>query len=352
MNGMSWLNKPLFGSRYRRRKGAVCRQAKAFDLQGQWFSLLYELLTVGFSLKQAISFSAILMPKSKIVVQLVDKQLAAGQTFAQALRPLVKMDVYYQLLLAEQHGVLVDTLHKISDFHRLCDRQKRKMRGLLEYPLILFAMLVMIASAMRGWLLPELHTMQAERLPQWWTIVQYSFFVLICAVVLYLLKQVLLFHHWSRLHQVEYLCQLPIFGRGFCNYYAYYICINLSLLVGEGISEKKICHYLQTYDTQSLLYQLAASYEASQYNLNNLVQRNRCLPKELCLLFNCGLSHNDLAQRLNILGQVKFRRLIQLSEHWLTVLQPMLLGLIALIVLGLYLSILLPIYHSMQGVMQ
>lgn len=321
-------------------------------MQGQWFSLLYELLTVGFSLKQAISFSAILMPKSKITVRMIDKQLAAGQTFAQALRPLVKMDVYYQLLLAEQHGVLVDTLHKISDFHRLCARQKRKMRGLLEYPLILFAMLVMIASAMRGWLLPELQTMQTGSLPYWWTMITYSFFALISAVVLYLLKQILFFHHWSRLHQVEYLCQLPIFGRGFCDYYAYYICSNFSLLVGEGISEKKICYYLQTYDTQSLLYQLAVAYEANQYNLNDLVQRNHCLPKELCLLFNCGLSHEELAKRLKALGQVKFKHLIQLSEHWLTVLQPMLLGLIALIVLGLYLSILLPIYHSMQGVMQ
>lgn len=328
------------------------KQAKAAHIQGQWFQLLSELLAVGFSLKQAVRFSGVLLPQMCDVAQQVDQSLAKGWLFSQSVQPLVKIDIYYQLMLAEQHGTLVDTLKSISDFNRLCVRQKKKMHGLLEYPLILLAMLIMIACAMRGWLLPEMQSLSTDTMPKWWATVSYFGGSLLVILLFYLLKRLAVYYRWSQIQQVEYLCHLPIFGWGFCDYYAYYVCTNLSLLVSEGISEQKICRYLKSYQKSSLLHQLAVAYEDTNYDLDVMIRHYRCLPTELGMLVKCGLTNDEQAKRLRVLSQMKFRHLIQLSEHWLTVLQPLLLGIIAMIVLGLYLSILLPIYHSMQGVMQ
>lgn len=339
-------------TRFHRQKEAACRQVKQANIQGEWFQLLCELLAVGFSLKQAVNFSGDLMKKSRSTIKFVDEQLARGYSFAQSVQSLVKVDIYYQLMLAEQHGALVNTLRSISEFYRLCARQKRKMHGLMEYPLILLAMLIMIACAMRGWLLPEMQSLQADTMPNWWNAVVYACAGAVVILFLMLLKQLIAYHRRSRIGQVEYLCHLPIFGRGFCDYYAYYVCGNLSLLVNEGISEQKICAYLKQYQKNSLLYQLATAYEETNYDLDIMIHRYRCLPSELGLLVKCGLTNDEQAKRLQILSQMKFKHLVQLTEHWLTVLQPLLLGAIALIVLGLYLSILLPIYQSMQGVVQ
>lgn len=334
------------------QRASGLKQDKLAKIQGEWFQLLFELLSVGFSLKQAVNFSGTLMPKSQGIINLVNDRLAEGYSFAQSIQPLVKVDIYYQLMLAEEHGALVNTLSSISEFYRLCSQQKKKMHGLLEYPLILLAMLTMIGCAMRGWLVPEMQSLQADTMPNWWTAVGYACGGAIVVLLVLFFAQLLCYYRRSRISQVEYLCHLPIFGRGFCDYYAYYVCGNLSLLVSEGISEQKIVAYLKQYQKKSLLHQLAVAYEETNYDLDTMIHRYRCLPSELGLLVKCGLTNDEQAKRLQILSQMKFKHLVQLTEHWLTVLQPLLLGTIALIVLGLYLSILLPIYHSMQGVVQ
>lgn len=321
-------------------------------VQGQWFQLLYELLTVGFSLKQAVRFSAVLLPKMQPFVEQIDQRLANGLSFAQAMKPLVKIDTFYSLLLAEQHGALLNTLKSISDFRSLYQRQKRKMHGLMEYPLILLAMLLMIAAAMKGWLIPEMQSLQSTWTLPYWPILKQCLGGLLGVSLLLLMYRFDRFHHQSRIRQVEYLCRLPIIGRGFCDYYAYYLCSNLALLVQQGISEQKMVAYVKEFQTNALLHQLAIAYEQHDYDFNLMVKKYRCLPAELSLLVKCGLTNDDLAKRLQVLSQMKFKHLIRLTEHWLTMITPVMLGLIALIVLGLYLSILLPIYHSMQGVIQ
>lgn len=107
-------------SKSRRRNAHACKKVKQALLKGQWFQLLGELLSVGFSLKQAIRFSMILLPKTYSIANHVDQQMARGLSFSQAIRPLVKVDVYYQLLLAEEHGALLETLNSISKFNNLC----------------------------------------------------------------------------------------------------------------------------------------------------------------------------------------------------------------------------------------
>lgn len=156
------------------QRASGLKQDKLAKIQGEWFQLLFELLSVGFSLKQAVNFSGTLMPKSQGIINLVNDRLAEGYSFAQSVQPLVKVDIYYQLMLAEEHGALVNTLSSISEFYRLCSQQKKKMHGLLEYPLILLAMLTMIGCAMRGWLVPEMQSLQADTMPNWWTAVGYA----------------------------------------------------------------------------------------------------------------------------------------------------------------------------------
>ena len=59
---------------------------------------------------------------------------------------------------------------------------------------------------------------------------------------------------------------------------------------------------------------------------------------------------DDLGNDLTALANILFQRLASRIERLLTLIQPIIFGIIAIVIVGLYLRLLLPIYHSMQGV--
>ena len=70
--------------------------------QANFFDLLADLLTAGFSLKQALQSLKMFLPKNGLAT--VIAELENGQSFSQALRSKVTTNIYCQLVIAEKHG--------------------------------------------------------------------------------------------------------------------------------------------------------------------------------------------------------------------------------------------------------
>ena len=70
--------------------------------QANFFDLLADLLTAGFSLKQALQSLKVFLPKNGLAT--VIAELETGQSFSQALRSKVTTNIYCQLVIAEKHG--------------------------------------------------------------------------------------------------------------------------------------------------------------------------------------------------------------------------------------------------------
>ena len=77
----------------------------------QIFSLLLaDLLSVGFSIREALGFIKAINPKLAPCLASIDSRMQKGASFAQSLKPEVKDDLFYQLLLAEKHGNLTKNI--------------------------------------------------------------------------------------------------------------------------------------------------------------------------------------------------------------------------------------------------
>ena len=130
--------------------------------QADWFLLMHDLLAVGFSLQHAVQFSQRVYPQQAAFFSKIDQQLRTGYLLADALKPYLRIELYYQLLLAEQHGSLSITLKEIGQYLQVQKQQHRQLKTLLEYPLILLVMLGTILAALLIFVFPELQSWQQQ----------------------------------------------------------------------------------------------------------------------------------------------------------------------------------------------
>lgn len=323
--------------------------------QAAWFSLLADLLKVGFSMHQAISFSQTLLPEHTKMLLEIDQQMAQGTTFAASLQAFVSQDVYYQLRIAEQHGNLQQTIAQLGTFLNLKVQQQLKLKALLQYPVILLGLLGLLLLALKIFVFPELAVWQDDQgirtgkltfLPWLWGTMAVAILGILGLTLSKWMKT-------STMNRVNLLCQLPLVGKSYRQYYGYYLVTNFALLLKNGMGIKSICQMVQQFDETSLLHQLGAVLDQSLnggQSPNWLIKKYPYLPHELIIFLNKGESIKELGNELDIFSQMLFNRLIQSIERLLTLVQPLLFGVIAIVILGMYLSIMLPIYQSMKGI--
>lgn len=322
--------------------------------QGRWFLLITDLLKVGFSLQHALRFTKMVMPRIRPVLLDVERQLATGEMLATGLQKYVSQDLYYQLRLAEQHGALIQTLNELGTLKMTEQRQRRKLRGLLQYPLILLGMLIIVVAGLIIFVYPELAGWQAESSTSAWWEIAFN-------AVLYLMTATLVLggfwrYRWHRLsfrQKMIWRCRLPIVGHSYCLYYGYYLTTNLAMMLRHGLSLQEIIQVTNGYKRESLLYQCGEIIQAlvsEGEQFEQVITGYPFIPNELVIFVNKGATRAELGDELTVFAQMQFKRLVQSIERLLIWVQPVMFTLIAGVIVALYLSILLPIYHSLQGV--
>lgn len=306
-------------------------------------------------MSHAVKFLQTALPDSKEVSVAVDESLAEGNLLADALKPFLKLDLYYQLRLAERHGKLPETIEQMGQFMEARVNQRQKLVALLQYPCLLLILLLAMFIALQIFVFPEIQSWQSnEGQSLGW--LKWAVMVALCillTLVASLLGWLIRFFRSSLVQRVNMLCKLPVFGSSFQLYYCYYVLSNVAMMVNHGLSLAEIGQVTAAFHTKSLLYHIGQSISRAGQKgegLSTIISTYRFIPKELPLLLEKGQTLEKLGQDLTAFANIQFQRLLGSIERLLTFVQPLLFVVVALIIVGMYLSILLPIYHSLQGV--
>lgn len=75
-----------------------------------------DLLAVGFSLRESLNFIKIVIPTKKRQISKMIQLLEKGGAFSDAIKPFLKEDIYYQILIAEKHGELAESLKTLGSY--------------------------------------------------------------------------------------------------------------------------------------------------------------------------------------------------------------------------------------------
>ena len=321
--------------------------------QATLFETLADLIDNGFSLRNAMDFIVDVHGQQFKQLSPVISQLQDGTDLATALQPYIGVDLYYQLLIAEQHGALTSTLEQAGHLMRTKAAQQQQIRRLLQYPLILLALLIGTLVMVKTAILPNFNsTATAPAQAISWELLLGS------TATVMLLGAIIVIGHLKRLparRRFLWLARLPIVGPLIRTYCGYYLTLNAGMLLAGGLELRGICEVSRHFKTQSLLQQQGEFVETcllAGESLATIIKRDRLLPDELELLVGKESPTEQLSQEMIYFAMMQYRRLVRDLNRLISWIQPLMFMVIAVVIVGTYLNILLPMYNSMGEILK
>ncbi|MGX6422573.1 type II secretion system F family protein [Levilactobacillus brevis] len=320
--------------------------------QARFCQLLADQLASGFSLKQAIAFLRTVAGEFPRSLATIEQQLEQGTPLIDVLAPYLQANVYFQLRLTLAHGDLQPALQQAAQFLRLAATQRRRFQQLLMYPLGLLVSMLGLFVTLKVGILPQLQgdlAVQSIGNQGGW----YGWLGLGGSCLLGLVGAWQWWHRQPRLRLATLYLRVPFVGQLVRAYYAYYLTANLSQLIRTGLSVKQMLRVLNQLPDKALLRQLAQALELKLMTGQSPLRWLRgqpYIPAQLVVFLQKGSTHAQLGRELQAYSELQYRELVARSERLLALVQPILLGVVAVMVVGAYLTLLLPMYQNLQEV--
>lgn len=326
--------------------------------QADFFETLADMLNSGFSVKQCLTNLPILYPRTKDDFKKALAQLEQGKSFSDSIRYFLSPNVYYQLMIAENHGQLNLSIKQLGKYMRQRLEQREKIQAALFYPCILFGLLVLMISLMMTWMRPTIMSLSNQPSSRGLTMNLFMKIIIFIGSMMIFLLTLYLFYgiYWWKKHPAitrhQLISKVPIIGSIYRYYAYYYLSFNLGLLMKSGLDFREICIFLKQFESRTLLYQLGEKLDnhlSSGKEVQYFVHQYAFIPPELDIFLNKGQTISEISEDLLIYSSTIYQRLIKKIDRLINMIQPIAFLFIALIIIVVYLSILIPIYSNLGG---
>ena len=321
------------------------------------------MLEEGYSLNDAIEFMSLQMDKDETdMFRTAITELKNGEKFLKVLQrlnfdPVAISFTFY----GEENGQLAQSLQTASRLLSMRDEGKEKLRKLLNYPrFLLAASFIMFLTI--GWqLVPQfIHlykSFQAE--PNWLIIVffrlqQHPWIVLtILAAFAFLISMIF---YKIKKKKTDYEIQILISNFPFAGsllklWNTYYVGYHMSLLLKNGLSLADTLIMLKKDPVQRFLNEIMEEIQQSILageKLDEAVGKIPIWQNE----FGRVITHGQLSGKLDIelysYSQYCLDLFFERLEKLLKAIQPITFGIVALWIIFMYFSILMPSFQMIQ----
>lgn len=327
--------------------------------QCRFMALLADLLANGFSLQESLSLLQKINLFPAVVLEELQVSLATGQTFQEILRCIgLKEEQLLQIELAEIHGDLIATLQGIVHQLTLLEKFRKDLKKLLSYPILLFFFLFGILFSMRQILLPQLLLSDMIDPSHWgFWVIQYMHLYLLGAFLFFLCSAGV--WRWTArrkdvMIRADFYGRLFFIGPVFKLYQSAYLALEIGKLFQKGLELRQVIFCLKEAKKGGLA-QLFAEKTAAKLEAGEPLapQFEECtfLTAEFSRIVQQGEAKGNLGKELLFYSEVARDRFFQKIDRWLQWLQPVLFLAVALFILMIYASILLPLYENMGDVL-
>lgn len=340
------------------RKWSVQEQASFLKRTG-------ELLIRGYPIAEAIeslSFQLHQNHKAELTTCLSD--LKRGLPFHDVLANLgFQEDLIGYVFFAEQHGSFAEALLEGSNLALKKEKDKNRLLKLIQYPLLLILITGFLFIFVEKSLLPRFTVLfkSMNLKPNFFTTVintcgsYFPAFLLILLMMILILTfyYLMIFRKISILQQKKQLVQIPLLGHSLKLLYTHYFSIQLSFLLSGGISFSEALSLFEGNIRQpfySMLSQQIKMRLVTGEKLDSIIGSFPFFEKEFPLIVRHGQKNGKLEQELFFYSQHCITVLEEWIEKKLKFLQPTLYVLIGFLIVSMYLAILLPMFHLIDGI--
>lgn len=321
--------------------------------QQRLVQLLADLLAFGLSIQDSLHFLLKIEVKNKDRIQKMELDLSEGSYVYQIFSHLELSPVYIaQISLADVHGDLSGTLDNIAKQLYIWQKQRKKLWKILLYPLTLFCILLSVVIGMNYFLLPQLR-LTGQKSPSIYFLryMPVVTFVLIIFVVLAVVSGKMYLRKKTALYQSHLFAGAPLIGSYAQIYYTSFFALEWGKLLLQGLELKEIVEIMSGEGTTRLMKEMAnelrKGFEEGK-SIADKIQEWPFLLKGFKQVIEQGEVKGILGKEMVFYAEQLSKRLLEKVQYFFNLFQPFLFLLIAILIISVYGSLLLPIYNEME----
>lgn len=319
----------------------------------------------GYPLSEALtSASFSLEPKRRVELLKSLKALEEGYPLYKIFEKLnFNKDLVGYVYFAEQSGQLAKSFIDGSTMILKWDNHLKKLKNLLVYPAFLLFVTSILFFFIEKFLIPRFgslfQTMNLES-NLFSTIVFFVgdslpklFLLFLASLLSVFLYYVFFFKRRSQLDRKRILVQVPFMGGFLKLLYSHYFSVQLSYLLAGGFSVHHALSQFGKNNGQPLYKEIGLEIKQKLLigeKFEDIVSSFSFFEQELTFIIKHGQDNGRLDQELYFYSEHCMKRLEELIGKWLKIIQPAVFVIIGSIILSLYLAIMLPMFHLLNGI--
>ena len=332
--------------------------------QCQFLKRTGELLTRGYPLSEAIESLLFQLPsKKKHEISQCLADLREGYPFYQILAKLrFNQHLIGYVYFAEQHGGFATAFQDGSEIMLKRDQDFEKLKKLFVYPLFLILITAVLFIFVERIILPRFSSLfvSMSLKPNFFTKVISAFGEMMPYLTMGVFFSFLLllgyyffkFRHFSHIKQKKMLVSLPIVGVFFKLFYTHYFSVQISYLLAGGLSVHEALSLFESNDKQPLYKELGEELKQGLRKgerLEDILISYPFFERELAQIIRHGQKNGKLDQELFFFSRYCLNLLEEKMEKMLKTIQPCLYLFIGFLIVSMYLAVLLPMFHLLEG---
>ncbi|NSL50351.1 competence type IV pilus assembly protein ComGB [Calidifontibacillus erzurumensis] len=341
----------------KRKKWTLIDQAKLFERLGH-------LLQRGYPLLTALEFLMLYVNDEKRKdLRFILQHLKQGTPFYLSFQSLqFSNEGLGYLYFAEKYGDLPNGLLHAGKMLKLKDTYVKNTMKMMRYPLFLIILLLGAFIVMQQVVIPQfLQLYESLNLPQSKFItlliafksispfLGITFFFLCAAIGFY---YQFYFRSLTAIEQNKILCKIPLVKYFIKKYNTYFFAFHFGNLVENGLSINETLSVFQSQSQIQFFQEEASrirSFLVEGDDLADILKNTIYFDKELATVIIHGQANGILARELLEYSRLIIDEFEESFTWWLRILQPTIMAAIGGMIIALYLSIMLPLYGTIQN---
>lgn len=333
--------------------------------QARFLQELGDLLENGFTLYEGIEFSLIHGKKKyRDGIREALDLLKDGHTFRDFLEWLnFEEELVGLVSYGEKHGQLSKSLQDGGKIWLKKSEDRAKLKNLLYYPIFLLVFTFALLQAFTNYLLPKFSEMyqgvgQESNIFLKLSVLLATFINNLPLIIILLLTIFMLIYHYflkklSKINQELLMIKIPLLRTFRRLSTTYYFSMQLGSLLKGGVSIIDALTIMSQQDPKKLVREIAHQMiERLQEGdtLDSICGDIKIYMRDFERVVSHGQKNSLLGEELLYYSRMLLNEMEMQTEKYIKVVQPLMFGIVAILVILLYLAILMPMISLMNTI--
>ena len=333
---------------------------KALDKENKIYFIkrLYELIDHGYMLEDSLEFLLIQYEVADDEIKKIKEKLSNGSKLSDILGYLgYSQLIVSKIKFAEDYGRIEDMLVEVETYLKIKKIQQEKVIKTLRYPLFLTLSLICLIMVFNALVIPQfenIYTSSNIKMDlQTIILIKSLYYIPKIISIIFLLILICIGYTFYTIKYkpnlfLKSLLYIPKVRNYSKLYFSYRFSMELSLFLMSGFSLKTALEVMveEDYDYYLTLFSKDILNELDQgIGFEDAIGKIKYFDKSMRKFVSHGKNNGFIDKELKLFSELMLDTFLTSLDKNLKKLQPILFGILAVVIVGLYMVILLPIFN-------